>query len=349
MVEEINGCIMVDNNSVKPKYKQIVDSVIEGISMGKLKLGQKIPSINHLSEEYYLSRDTAEKAYNILKKRQIITSVRGKGFYVARTSLLAKTNIMFMVNKLSSHKLRIYESFLNEFGEKAHVDLHIYHCDDELFTNLLEKNMGAYDYYVIMPHFKTEDLKHASITVSSLNTMQKIPSDKLVILDNNKLDINNRIEIYQDFENDIYDALKEALPKIKKYLKINCAFPIKSVYPYPLRILKGIQRFCFEFGLPIDIIDTIDENTVINQGELFITLNDSDLVNLIKELRSKSFEMGKEIGVISYNDTQLKDLLGISTVSTNFETMGTLAAQMLMQQKNGSILNSFNFIDRKSL
>ena len=78
--------INIDENSRIPKYKQIIDSIIHNISIGKLSMDQKIPSINRFSEEFYLSRDTVEKAYSILKKRGIISSIRGKGYYISRTN-----------------------------------------------------------------------------------------------------------------------------------------------------------------------------------------------------------------------------------------------------------------------
>ncbi|MEM9261352.1 MAG: GntR family transcriptional regulator, partial [Bacteroidota bacterium] len=84
--------ITIDEKSRIPKYRQIVDSIIQNIASGQLRIDEKIPSINALSEEYYLSRDTVEKAYNILKDRNIITSVKGKGFYVTRTKLIARVN-----------------------------------------------------------------------------------------------------------------------------------------------------------------------------------------------------------------------------------------------------------------
>ena len=56
----------------------------------------KMPSINMLSEEFYLSRDTVEKAYKILKERKIITSVIGVGHYISRTNLNSKINILFL-------------------------------------------------------------------------------------------------------------------------------------------------------------------------------------------------------------------------------------------------------------
>lgn len=55
---ELFNYVEIDENSRVPKYQQIVDSIIENISQGNLKIDQKIPSINKFSEEYYLSRDT---------------------------------------------------------------------------------------------------------------------------------------------------------------------------------------------------------------------------------------------------------------------------------------------------
>ncbi|HEY0055669.1 MAG TPA: winged helix-turn-helix domain-containing protein [Pedobacter sp.] len=60
----------------KPLYIQISESIINSVSLKKLKLGDRIPSINQLSEEYLLSRDTVEKAYKDLMKKGIITSVK---------------------------------------------------------------------------------------------------------------------------------------------------------------------------------------------------------------------------------------------------------------------------------
>ena len=160
------------------------------ISAGKLKINEKIPSINSLSEEFGLSRDTVEKAYNLLKDRSIITSVKGKGFYVTKTPLISRINILFLVNKLSVYKMRIYNSFLNAIGEAAHTDLHIYHCDESLFLNLLSQAEKAYDYYVIMPHFKTSSLRHVSTTADVTKALNEIPKHTLVVLDNHLLQLS---------------------------------------------------------------------------------------------------------------------------------------------------------------
>jgi DNA-binding transcriptional regulator YhcF (GntR family) len=342
--------IKIDESSRVPKYQQIIDSIIHNISEGNLTMDEKIPSINMFSEEFYLSRDTVEKAYSILKERNIITSIRGKGFYISRTKLISKVNILFLVNKLSSYKLRTYNHFVDKIGANSHTDLHIYHCDETLFLNLLDKNKSAYDYFVIMPHFKTEDLKHESFSEKVLKAVNNIPKEKLILLDNSKpIFSRHTTEIYQDFENDIYMALNEGIEKIRKYKKLMLIYPQKSVYPYPRRILHGFRKFCVEHKLDFEVFDRIYDDMIIKKGDLFITIEEADLVNLVKQAREDEFVLGKDIGVISYNDTPLKDLLGITVMSTDFKVMGETAAQMILNKTKGKVKVPFNFIERNSL
>jgi DNA-binding transcriptional regulator YhcF (GntR family) len=342
--------ITIDEHSRVPKYKQIVDSIIYNISIGNLQINQKIPSINMFSEDFYISRDTVEKAYNILKERKVITSIKGKGYYITRTNLVSKTSILFLINKLSPYKMTTYNSFVNSIGANSNTDLLIYHCDETLFLNLLDKNKDDYDYYVIMPHFKTDDLKHVSYTEEVVKAIKKIPKEKLVIMDNIKLGMDGQIvEIYQDFEDDIYNALKEGLSKIINYEKLILIYPDKAVYPYPRRILRGFRKFCVEHSINFEILNEVYDDMILKKGDLFITIEESDLVSLVKQIRDSSFTLGKNIGIISYNDTPLKELLGITVVSTDFKVMGESASQMIMNNEKGKIKVPFNFIDRNSI
>ncbi|MCP9236018.1 GntR family transcriptional regulator [Lewinella sp. JB7] len=347
---KVTDHIQIRDDSRIPKYQQIVDGIIENIASGKLKIDDKIPSINALSEHFLLSRDTVEKAYNILKDRKVITSVKGKGFYITRTKLISKVNVLFLVNKLSSYKMRIYNSFVARLGGNSHTDLHVYHCDESLFLNLLTKNLLAYDYYVIMPHFKTTALQHISSTDEVLRVLRKIPESKLIIMDNDLQKLpGNYAEVYQDFKGDIYTALTQGLEKIKNYRRIIMAYPAQSVYPYPRRILHGFRQFCVENSLPFEVIDEIYDDTVMHDGDLFITIEESDLVSLVKQVRDKGMVLGEDIGIISYNDTPLKDLLGITVISTDFDQMGRTAAELILDKRTASVKNPFRLIERESL
>jgi len=342
--------IKIDINSRIPKYKQIVDSIIHDVSKGNLKVGERIPSINELSENCYLSRDTVEKAYKQLKQQKVIVSVKGKGYYTAKTDLISKINVFFLVNKPSTYKMMIYNSFVNSIGVNGHVNMYIYHCEETLFIRALEKNLGAYDYYVIMPHFRDGNSNHVSYTEDVINIIEQIPKDKLVMLDNTEPEISGEYgSIYQDFQNDIYKALKEGLVKIKKYDKIILVYPEKVANPYPRRILRGFQRFCREYDLEFEVLEEIYDDMELTSKDVYITIQERDLVNLVRQIRKKELILGKDIGIISYNETPLKELLGITVISTDFKAMGESAAYMVLKNKKEKVKNVFKYIERNSI
>ncbi len=342
--------IKINENSRIPKYKQIVDSIISDISHGKIKVGKKIPSINELSEQLLLSRDTVEKAYRHLKEKKVIVSVKGKGFYTSKTDLISKVNILFMVNKPSVYKMIIYNSFVDSLGVNGYVDMYIYHCDESLFVKTIERNIGAYDYYVIMPHFRDENSHHVTFTPLVLDILQQIPIDRLIMLDNVKDMLKGRFSsIYQDFEQDIFNALTEGLEKIKKYDKVILVYPDKSANPYPRRIRTGFIKFCIQNNLDYEILHEIYDDMELQSKDVYVTLQERDLVNLVRQTRAKKLVLGEDIGIISYNETPLKELLGITVISTDFKTMGESAAYMILKNKKENVKNVFNYIERNSV
>lgn len=339
----------INESSRIPKYKQVMDSITNGIRKEHLLMGDKLLSINALSERFDLSRDTVEKAYSMLRAQNIIESVKGKGFYVAKTDLTERINVLFLINKLSTYKMRIFNSFVNTLGRNARVDLEIYHCEQEVFQSILKNKMKSFDYFVMMFHFKNNNLQHIGSTEKVLNLVKEIPDEKLIVLDRK---VENHFhyagEVYQDFKDDIYSALSSGLRQLKKYKKIILVYPSKAIYPYPKEIVHGFKAFCLENNIDHEILDEIYDSMELQVKDLYIIIQESDLVNLVKQIRDRHYKLGDDIGIISYNDTPLKDLLGITVVSTDFKKMGATAAKMILDNNKSSVKNDFNFINRFS-
>ena len=61
--------------------------------------------------------------------------------------------------------------------------------------------------------------------------------------------------------------------------------------------------------------------------------------------------MAKDIGLISYNDTILKEVLegGITTISTDFKKMGKALAKIIFEKKIVTIENRNDLVIRNSL
>jgi DNA-binding transcriptional regulator YhcF (GntR family) len=347
LTEEFVFDFEIDAQSQIPKYRQIVDYVVDSIEKGKLSMGSRIPSINELSEEFYLSRDTVEKAYNYLRKRSVIKSVRGKGYYIARVDPIDQISVCLIFNKLSAYKKIIFNTIVETLGTKATVDLFIHHCNPALFKTIVTKKLAEYNYFMVMPHFH-------EVTNEVVSTLQLIPPDKLILLDKQLPQLTNRGYgvVFQNFKNDIYNALESALTILNKYKKITLIFPTDNLYPYPTEIVEGFKKFCLTNKILFNIIDEfIPGKSLQNKKEAFIIIEDSDLTGLIKETRVKKWTIGRDVGILSYNDTPLKEVLaeGISVISTDFHKMGKQAARMILDKEMRHIENSFSFIPRKSL
>ncbi|KGO85945.1 transcriptional regulator [Flavobacterium rivuli WB 3.3-2 = DSM 21788] len=343
--------IRINDKSRVPKYKQIVDSIVQDISNGILAIGEKIPSINELSELCYFSRDTVEKAYKLLKERKIIVSSPGKGFYIAQSENIIRTNILLMVNKPSSYKMMVYNSFANLVGLEANVTMSVYHNDETLFLNTLEQGLHTYDYFVIQSHFRNKQMNHTSFTDKVVRMLDSIPRDKLILLDNVNPGIRGKYgAISQDFKNDLYNSLVKGLEKIKQYDKIILVYPRKIINPYPAGILQGFKEFCTDHNLDYEILDEIyDDMELQNQKDVYVTIQERDLVNLVRQVNKENLRLGKDIGIISYNETPLKELLGITVISTDFKAMGEAAADMFINKKKEHVKNPFRYIERNSL
>ena len=88
---------------------------------------------------------------------------------------------------------------------------------------------------------------------------------------------------------------------------------------------------------------------ILEPGTAYVTIEETDLAELVKKVRQSTYLLGREIGVISFNETTLKDLLGITVITTDFETMGRTAATLLLDKQRIKVKNPFYMIRRGSL
>ncbi|MDP3432318.1 MAG: GntR family transcriptional regulator [Bacteroidota bacterium] len=333
--------LKIDSESEIPKYKQVVDLFISDIEAGIFKQGQRIPSINEMSEELLLSRDTVEKAYVYMKKKGILMAVRGKGYYVNHVNVSRNLKICLIFNKLSNYKRSIYYAFVKTLGAKASVDVFIYNYNLDEFEAIVNNNLNNYDYFVILPHFRNENANFSEV-------IKKIPQEKVLIVDRFLDKLKDYPVVYQEYDKDIQSALSCGLDLLRKYSRLNLVFPQTEFYP-PY-IVRGFQIFCQVHGFKFTIIDRM-EDTDICQGEAYIIVSDDDLYAFIRKVKQKNWTLGKDCGVVAYNENQVKEILcdGITTISTNHEEIGQLAAQMILTQKFEQIKSPFEFIKRNSL
>ena len=75
--------IIISNTSKEPIYKQIKNQIKQSIFKGELQEGDALPSIRALAKDLHISVITTKRAYEDLEQEGFITSVVGKGSFVA--------------------------------------------------------------------------------------------------------------------------------------------------------------------------------------------------------------------------------------------------------------------------
>ena len=334
--------IKINDYSNTPKYQQIYNSIVEGIENRDILPGAKLPSIHEVCAEFDVAKGTVERAYELLKEKEIIEAVKGKGFYINYTRTGKNLKIFLLFNKLSAHKKIIYDSFVEVLGPGVAIDFFIYNNDFRLFRDLIQRQARNHTHYVIIGHF-FEGGEKADELINSL------PKHKLVILDKMLDGISGTYAaVFQNFEKDLYQALTDALPLLQKYTTICILFPSYSYHPKA--ILKGFYKFCFEYNFTARVIQDIQQE-VIQPQYAYINLMEEDLVELIKKIKMTTYVVGQEVGVLSYNETPLKEFLleGITVLSTDFAQMGRTAAQLVLNGSVEHVENPFSLVVRKSL
>lgn len=342
-IYHVNKLLNISTEKRIPIYLQIVDSITDAIRRGNYKKGERIYSINELSNEYFLARDTVQKAYNILHQKGIISSVKGKGYYVNDTDIDSSFKVLLLLSKISNYKKQIYNAFVQTLGERAIVDIKIHHFNTGILKQHIENHLSDYDYFVIMPHFYDDPAE-------ALKIIKTIPADQLIILDKNipYTDLKSAA-VYQDFQNDIVEALEQGLDLLSKYEKLYLIYP--NIDFYSPDIPQGFRKFCMQNNFKNEVLTEISDKMNVREKEAYIVIEENDLCRLIKKAREKNLKIGHDLGIISYNDSPLKEILldGITVMTTDHKRMGETAARLILDNSKEKIKNPFVLIKRNSL
>ena len=79
--------IVLSNASDKPIYEQITAQIRDAVAAGELAAGEQLPSIRALAAQLRISAITTKRAYQDLEAQGYVTTVPGKGCFVAEQNL----------------------------------------------------------------------------------------------------------------------------------------------------------------------------------------------------------------------------------------------------------------------
>jgi DNA-binding transcriptional regulator YhcF (GntR family) len=302
------------------KSDRIVAGIIDQIREGSLAKGQAIPSINAASERYNVARKTVVRAYQKLADQGFIESHHRRGFFVVDRQPNAKLKVLLLLHSFEAHFEILYNEFRKQVEGLCEIEIYFHHYNPKILELIISRNISDYDMYII------SSFNHPKVS----NIIGRIPAGKVLIISRNDRLGNKYNTIVQDFFEGTYQSLCSAKEQIAKYRNVQLSFPEKGGHPETLK--NAFLQFCNDFSVPHKIVNSL-ENMEIRKGDAFLVIDDSDLVKLLKVCKIRGWKPGRDVGVISYNETPLKEVIrnGITVISCNF---GEMAAEMAAFIKN---------------
>lgn len=301
----------IEQNSDVPKYQQLIDMIKNAIAKKELAIGDELPSVNSISKDCKLSRDTVFKAYLILKEQNIIDSVPGKGYYVTGET----RKVLLVLDTFKAYKEVLYQSFINNLPDNFITDVQFHHYNIDNFKTIIQNSIGKYYKYVVMP------FDNSTIPV----ILEGLPADKLLVMDWNIHSQPHNNYVCQDFGQAFYDSLVEAKSLFEKYKAIHLVYP--NYTHHPLETIPFFKNYCEDFEFEYEVVKNT-KDFKIQKDIAYVSVSDRVLGQFLEQCQEMNLEPGKDVGILSYNETPMKKFIykGITVVSTDFKELGTKGA-----------------------
>ncbi len=338
MKNPVSRTITTNNVSGQTKHDRIVNGISECIENGSFQIGDILPSVNELSNDLDFARETVVKAYRDLKDKGIIKSKPGVGYFVVSNNTNLKSVIALVLYGFQTFQQEFYNTFRKSLGKNYQIDVFFHHNNMSVYESILDSIRGNYGVYVIAPiqNSRAEEL------------LQSFNPEKLLLIDRYQY-INDKVsKVTQEFEQSFLRVLNELGENILKFNKVIIYF--KQDSDYPSGILEATKKYMQEYKIALEVHDEFDESHM-HAKVLFLTIGDSDLWSILKCAKEQSFEIGRDIGILSHNDSPVKEIIqgGISTFSTDFYAMAKYSANFISDQKTINKIVPSKLISRNSL
>lgn len=311
--------MILELNHNRSKVQQMADMISTAISNGEYKEGDTLPSINRVSVDFGVSRDTVYKAFQKLKNKGIIESAPTKGYFVTKTV----NSIFVLLDVFSSYKDDFYRELISHLPLNYRIDLYFHQFNEVLFNNLIVDSLGRYDLYIVTNYIN--DVYY--------DVLDRLDNSKVLLVDLGKFKKDKFSYVCQGFDNTLYDCLVSGLPLLKKYDELRFIFPKEA--EHPRSCIPFFIKFCEEYKIKYQLVRCNMTKADIVPGVAYLVARHSDVVNFIKICRSKKLKLGEDTGLITFNDTPMLEVIenGITVISTDFKQMGKLTAEYIKTRK----------------
>ncbi len=329
--------IHINFHGSAPKYRQVMDAIIQAIDRKQVRVGDKLPSINQICLDNDVHRDTVMIALNQLKSKGIVSSHQGKGYYVSSVEVRIEEKIFVLFDELNERTSEIYNSFVKSFGPDVSADIFFLNHNLLKIRNLVAGKLGKYTHYVIS----------SGVYEFVAHLIGKEFQSKLIVLGRYKSLPKSISCVYQDFEGDMYDTMKIVRKSLRKYCRL---VYIHNGKREPEGRIDGFLRYCREENADYLILERY-EDLRIRQFEAYFAPDDRAVVEIVRQIEMNKLQPGGDVGLVSFGESVLKEIMagGLTTISVDYSEMGQRIADLTFNGKRGPVRVRSRIVQRSSL
>jgi DNA-binding transcriptional regulator YhcF (GntR family) len=327
----------INPKSAVPKYRQVVDAITSAIEDKILIIGDKLPSISQLCVNNTVKRDTVMYALNELKAKGIITSHQGKGYYIASTDVKINDRYFLLFDELNAYSGAIYNKLMSLLPVHSSADIFFHHNDPCRIKELLMQSNGTYTAYVLS-YKGLENYSHL---------INKLPGQHTCMIGKPEMDFTNSHCVFYDHNKDMYEVLRTLRKPLKKYCRLIYLSHNSDIL---INREEGFKRFCTEEKIDFLICNN-PESIRPALYEAYFVPKDGILVKLIGQIRKAGLVVGENIGIVSFNDTEVKEITegGLTVITPDYSDICSRVIEITKGRKRGQLRTRMNIIQRNSL
>ena len=303
------------------KYQQVVNAVIDDIEGGLLSIGDRLPSINEACLDWYISKDSVKRAYETLSQLGLITSVQRKGYFISGKANRRLQRVLMITGQLTESVKQLHASIAHQAGEGVLIDICTYNHHQDLLCQLIEKHLGNYHYFLLMPHLN-------GISASTIQCLRNLPGNQLILVGSQWREVvQHGHQIEYGSEKVLYDALESKLSVLKKYSKLNLVLPNLDFFSSDY--IRAFKQFSIKYSFDFQLIDELTDEDIYTNEAYFVT-DSADLIRLVDYSQLHSLRLGRDLGIVSFTENEYSRLLagGISVISHPSAELGRMIAQI---------------------
>lgn len=302
------------------KHDRLVQGVINAINEKIIQRDDMLPSVNTMIRELKFSRETVMKGYRDLADRGLIESKNRLGYFVANGNTEQVMKVALLMYNLDTFEEQFYRNFRQQLGNSVELNVFFHHGNIDVFETILTQIKGKYGMYVVapIPHPRCRDL------------LDTIPRNKFLMFDRYEPLDGDFNHVTQEFEKASYKAFSELAPRIREYDEMIFFHSPQSLDPK--EIVSAFKRFLKDFRIKGSLKKEFIPGSV-EKGKVYFTLDNFAMWEIMKECQAKKLKPGKDVGILSHNDEPAKEIVGITTYSTDFALMGKIAGRAVMQRE----------------